>query len=380
MATRAKTKAKKVTSKPSVRRVVKQKTTRKVVARKTTKKSSGSGYVKTESWLQRSHTNPILTPSEQHWESRATFNPAAAMHDDKVHMLYRAVGADDRSVLGYAASDDGFSVHHRSSVPVYGSNLQQPSGVTIKIPYSSGGGTNGGCEDPRMTIIGSRAYLIYTSFDGWGSLRLAMSSISLADFIKQKWNWKQPVMISPPGQIHKNWVLFPEKINGQYALLHSISPEIQIVYFDDLNHLDGAHFVQSAYRPGTPRKGAWDSWVRGAGPPPMKTKYGWLLLYHAMDFRDPNRYKLGAMLLDLKDPTKILYRAQEPILEPDEWYENHGFKSGVVYSCGAVIKDGQLLVYYGGADTVVCVAAAPIDWFLEQLLAKGSPKLTMQTK
>jgi predicted GH43/DUF377 family glycosyl hydrolase len=94
-----------------------------------------------------------------------------------------------------------------------------------------------------------------------------------------------------------------------------------------------------------------------------------------MDLRDPNRYKLGAMLLDLNDPTKVLYRAQQPVLEPDEEYENSGFKSGVIYSCGAIVKDGQLVVFYGGADTVACVAVAPLEAFVAQLQTTGAPAL-----
>ena len=87
-----------------------------------------------------------------------------------------------------------------------------------------------------------------------------------------------------------------------------------------------------------------------------------------MDESDPNRYKLGAMILDMKDPTKILHRSRTPILEPDEYYENNGHKGGVIYSCGAVVADGQLLVYYGGADTVTCVAMADLETFLNSLI------------
>lgn len=324
--------------------------------------------------LARVHHNPVLKPTEHSWESRATFNPAAVRHGNKVHILYRAVGEDDRSVLGYAGSDDGYTIE-RLKRPAYAIGSYPVPRDVIKIPHTSGGGTSGGCEDPRMTIVGDKVYVIYTAFDGWGSLRMAMTSIRLEDFIHKRWYWKQPVLISPPGEIHKNWALFPERINGKYALLHSLSPEIQIAYFDNLDELNGAQFVRSTYRAGAPRKGAWDSWVRGIGPPPIMTKYGWLILYHAMDFRDPNRYKLGAMIVDADDPTKILYRSQEPVLEPDAPYENEGFKSGVVYSCGAVVKNGQLIVYYGGADTVGCIATAPLNAFLDTLVATGRATL-----
>jgi predicted GH43/DUF377 family glycosyl hydrolase len=99
-----------------------------------------------------------------------------------------------------------------------------------------------------------------------------------------------------------------------------------------------------------------------------------------MDLRDPNRYKLGAMILDAADPTKVLYRSRTPILEPDFNYENQGFKSGVVYSCGAVVNEGELYVYYGGADSVVCVAMANLDTFLGELKTYGAPKLIPENK
>ena len=123
---------------------------------------------------------------------------------------------------------------------------------------------------------------------------------------------------------------------------------------------------------------AWDNLMRGAGPPPIKTPYGWLLLYHAMDRRDPNRYKIGAMILDEKDPTKILYRSRQPILEPDMPYENEGYKAGVVYSCGAVVKDNELFIYYGGADKVSCVASVPFDKFLNDLKKDAEIKMIMR--
>ena len=81
------------------------------------------------------------------------------------------------------------------------------------------------------------------------------------------------------------------------------------------------------------------------------------------------------MILDSKDPTKVLYRSNQPILEPDESYENEGYKSGVVYSCGAVIKDGRLFVYYGGADKVSCVATTNLDKFLKELVHSSRPVL-----
>jgi predicted GH43/DUF377 family glycosyl hydrolase len=206
---------------------------------------------------------------------------------------------------------------------------------------------------------------------------MAMTSITLDDFISRRWNWKKPVLISPPGEIHKNWVLFPDKINGKYAILHSISPKIMIDYFKSLDELDGNNFIYSVHQ-GSPLWGSRDKLIRGVGPAPIKTKYGWLVLYHKMERHDSHRYKLWAMILDEEDPTRILHNSSQPILEPDEWYENEGYKGGVVYSCGAVVKDGQLFVYYGGADKVSCVATANLEAFLKELIHSSVYKLNSE--
>lgn len=338
--------------------------------------------IKTALDLKRSETNPILLPNpENSWESKATFNAATVYLDNKVHLLYRAIGDDDVSVLGYASSADGFHINERLLAPAYANKKEITNNDPIyPIPYSSGGGWNGGCEDPRLTLIDDTIYLVYTAFDGWGSLGIGFSYISVSDFLNKNWNWKKPLIISPPEQMHKNWVIFPEKIKGKYAILHSITPEIQIEYFRDLKKMENEKFIKNSVFKKEGRKEYWDNWMRGAAAPPIKTKFGWLLLYHAMDHNDPNKYKLGAMVLDLKNPEKILYRSIKPILEPDECYENEGFKSGVVYCCGAIVVDDQLFVYYGGADTVVCVATANLNNFLKELIATGAPKLKPQIK
>lgn len=337
-----------------------------------------------EQLLRRHEENPIIEPREHNfWEMKATFNPGAVYADERVHLLYRAIGGDDVSVLGYASSDDGVTITERLLEPAFIPRTTQKNTSMQSAPppaYCSGGGWNGGCEDPRLTMIDDRVYLTYTAFDGWGSVRIALSSINVEDFLRKRWRWKKPALISPPGEIHKNWMLFPEKINGKFALLHSISPTILVDYFDTLDDLErGRRFVESS-RTIVSHPERWDSLVRGAGPPPMKTRLGWLLFYHAIDERDPGRYKLGAMILAENDPTKILYRSRQPILEPDAAYENNGLKAGIVYSCGAVIKNGELYVYYGGSDSVTCVAMANIDNFLNDLQRDAVPKLRSETR
>ena len=328
-----------------------------------------------KSKLRRSRSNPIIEPRPYDWESKATFNPTAFEENGKIHLIYRAVGQDDVSVLGYASTFNGHQIQER---PTYFLYKRAPSKPNFNEPvfYESGGGWCGGCEDPRVTLIDDTVYIIYTAFDGWSSVRLAMTSISLSDFKKKKWNnWEKPVYISPPGEINKNWVLFPEKINGKYAMLHAFYPNILVDYFDSLDYFDGKKFLKSNNTRPVDKSRGWDSWFRGVGPTPIKTDEGWLILYHAMDHQNPDRYKLGALILDLNDPTKVLYRSSKPILEPEEHYENNGHKWGVVYSCGAVVKENKLFVYYGGADSVVCVASIKLKELLEDLKKDKQIKL-----
>ena len=179
------------------------------------------------------------------------------------------------------------------------------------------------------------------------------------------------MLISPPGSINKNWVLFPEKINGKFAILHSISPHVQIDMVDRLEDLaTGTRVIKSRFGGDKPRK-EWDTWVRGVGPPPLKTDKGWLVLYHAIDKKASRKYKIGALLLDLKNPTKIIARSPAPLLAPDTWYENEE-KPGIVYACGAVIDKGTLFVYYGGGDKYVCVAKTPLKKLLDWLVTSGT--------
>lgn len=319
--------------------------------------------------LERTHTNPILQPNpESPWESCYVFNPAVLFLKDKVHFVYRAIGESGLSVFGYAASNDGIHIDERSTTPIFISKdpqeCKKDAIAALLYPYESGGSWTG-CEDPRLTMIDDTIYMVYTAFNGTRPPGVALTSISVNDFINKQWNWQNPVLMSSPGEIHKNWVIFPEKINGKYAILHSITPNILIDYLDTLD-LDDIARIESHYSSGG-RDEYWDNWVRGVGPPPIKTEAGWLVLYHAMDREDPNKYKVGAMILGHDDPTKILYRSNTPLLEPDAHYENDGFKAGVVYTCGAVIIDEKLFVYYGGADTVICAASVNLNELLEHL-------------
>lgn len=330
--------------------------------------------------------NPIISPQHQNsWEAWQTFNPGVILLEDKVHFLYRAVGEDGISRLGYALSEDGFTINERFPYPVYEHRVAR----SVFNYYSfASGGSFGGAEDPRIVRVDGEdiLYMTYTACDN--GLGVALTSIQITDFLNpapeqvrygasKKWTWKTPRLISKPGEVHKNWVIFPEKINNRYAVLHSICPEISVAYRDDLEFREG-EYIESYYDGNMRRRRCWDNWLRGAGAPPIQTRAGWLLFYQAMDESDPGRYKTGVMLLDLDDPAKILHRSSEPVLEPEEDYENNGFKPGVIYVTGAVVKNGELLVYYGAADSYVGVAHADLEEFLEVLVKEAKPKLKLK--
>lgn len=332
-------------------------------------------YLDIYSKLERSKNNPILVPRDKnHWENKQVFNPAAIYDNGKVHLFYRAIGNNETSVLGYAASKDGLNFTERSDKPAYvpREKFELPqNSENIEFhkpsPYESGGGGYGGIEDPRITKIDGVFYLIYVAYDGMNGPKIALSSINEKDFNKKNWSkWKKPVVISKPDVIDKNACILPEKINGKYVIFHRIYPNILIDFVDSLDFDEKSEPLKGEFKI-YPRKDFWDSKKIGMGPPPIKTKDGWLAIYQSVGFQDPSKYKMGAMLLDLNDPTKVLYRSSKPILEPDEIYENEGFKQSVVYPCGAVVMDNTLIVYYGGSDSYVAAAVANLDEFLDQL-------------
>jgi predicted GH43/DUF377 family glycosyl hydrolase len=215
-------------------------------------------------------------------------------------------------------------------------------------------------------------------------MRVAVVSIKEENLLNKKWFWQNFSYLSHPGDRQKNWVLFPEKINGKFVIFHNLDKgDPTRVFVSYVNKLDTSETpsIKDAPDPQTlpDHIVAWHKRTRSAASPPIKTKDGWLLLYHAMDKDDGNRYKLGAMLLDLKDPSRVLYRSQHPILEPDEWYENN-WKPGIIYASGAVVKDGKLFVYYGGGDKYIGVASVILSDLINSMKTDGKVKLEKNKK
>jgi predicted GH43/DUF377 family glycosyl hydrolase len=307
--------------------------------------------------FKRAATNPIIIPDTSHpWEAKATFNPAAIRIGNTTHILYRGLSEDNTSYIGYATSKDGIKIDERLSEPVYSPRED------FESKKVSGG--NSGCEDPRLTKIGKNIYMCYTAFDGIGPPRVAITSISEKNFLSKNWNWTKPIIITPEGFDDKDTCIFPDKINGQYFILHRVGNEMCGDYFKSLDF--NKETVKKCIRIIGPRINSWDSAKVGISAPPIKTKYGWLLLYHGIS-KSHNTYRVGAVLLDLKDPAIVLARTTDPIFEPQEPYEKIGVINNVVFPCGMVEKDGLLYIYYGGADTVVGVATMELDIIIKAL-------------
>lgn len=325
--------------------------------------------------LVRESNNPVLSPRAQvWWESEAVFNPAAVVFDGRVHLFYRALGRDGISRVGHASSADGVHFDERSEEPVYDQGAgftPRPKRTRLSYEtlsyspdrYASGGGW-GGVEDPRAVSLDGRIYMSFGLFEGWQCIRLACTSLAHVDFAARRWNWDAHTHLSPDGETHKNWVLFPEKIDGKFAILHALTPTVMIDYVESLEDLHDNPIKSNNRRSG--RKGKWDELIRGAGAPPIKTAEGWLLFYHGMNPVSGHGYNVGAMLLDLNDPTRIRYQSDAPVLQPEAWYEND-WKPGVVYASGAVVLGDDILVYYGGGDKYVAAARANLRDFLRKL-------------
>ncbi len=312
-----------------------------------------------EGLIERNPLNPILTPSTG-WQEVGVFNPAAFEYNGEVHILYRAMGKDNTSVVGHAISKDGLNLKEVESSPIYVPRTD----AEIKKKMPDG---NSGCEDPRTSVIGSKIYMLYTAYNGIDVPAVAVSEITLKDFIHKKYDkWSLPQIISPRGIDDKDACLFPEKVRGKYIFVHRINHRIVVSYLDSLDF--SAVSTDQSIIIMEPRPGMWDSKKIGLASPPIKTKDGWILFYHGI--AEDGEYALGAALLDLKDPQKILSRTGLAIMRPRMAYERDGIVNNVVFPCGAVERKGVIYIYYGGADKVLCSAKVKTKDLLEILNPK----------
>ncbi len=297
--------------------------------------------------MKRFERNPILEPVKSNsWESQSVFNAAAVYGNGLVHIVYRAMGSDNVSRLGYATSADGLNIKERFSQPIFN-----------PVNHAE----RDGCEDPRLTVIGDQCLMAYTAFrnhDYPVIFQISLTSINLKDFFNREWNWKERTLPFP-GVRNKDAVILPCKVDGKYVMFHRIEPSICVAYSEDLKTWHGFKSIME------PRDKMWDSQKIGAGGTPIELNEGYLFIYHGVD--EAKHYSLGAALLDKNNPEKVLYRSEKPILTPCETYECVGDVPNVVFSCGNVHIDDNVIVYYGGADKVLCAAS----YELNELLPKN---------
>lgn len=336
----------------------------------------------------RSKNNPILKPNlENAWESFKVYNPGAIYEDGAYHLFYRAMGRDWVSAIGHATSYDGENFT-RSKSPI----LDSPDNS-----YSM--------EDPRVVKINSTYHLTYTRYDRINvTLNLATSKDlrkwNLHGEMLPDWDFKKAsgfIVEWDPAQVEaeksplvgKKWSkaggIFQEKIDDKYWMLFG-DRHIWLA-----NSHDGIVW-NPIWEPFiTARDESYfDSSFVEMGPPPIKTRSGWLVLYHGVN--EKFIYRLGFLLLDINDPTKILYRSRNPIFEPQEPYELKGIVDilpggykvmekmnsdelaafikkcedtgkmpRVAFVNGAVLVGDTLRIYYGASDTVVCTATAKLN-------------------
>lgn len=287
--------------------------------------------------LTRLRTDPILKPIKEHdWEKAAVFNAALVYHNGLYHMIYRAtdLGGQEKygkyiNALGYAVSADLF-IWHRYEEPI----------LTNSVPEEKRGP-----EDPRIVRLDDTFYMTYVGFRGrvFDDYRICLATS------KDLVHWdRKGILLDEP---NKNASLFPEKINGKYCMLHRRNPDICICYSEDLKTWIGHKKIMS------PLPDTWNQVRIGIAGPPVKIDDGWFLIFHGVD--EFNHYRLGVALLDGEDPSKVLARQAEPIIEPELDWEVNGYVPNVIFSCATLLRGNRIYCLYGGADTVI--GAAYID-------------------
>ncbi|CAZ94304.1 MULTISPECIES: glycoside hydrolase family 130 protein [Zobellia] len=332
--------------------------------------------------LKKNPNNPILKPHPtNYWENLVVCNPGVWFENGKFTMLYRAAGDDEQHLIrmGRAESTDGIHFNRCSDEPAF-----EPS---------TDGPDKGGIEDPRIVKFGEEFYVTYAyrphypgqywkfehdvillpdvGADAPAVLKQNIANSGLA-VTKDFKDWMRLGRITDTNLDDRDVILFPEKINGKYAMLHRPKqwigekygceqPSIWIRFSEDLMVWNEPSTLLISGR-----KGTWEEKV-GGSTPPLKTPEGWLIIYHGVENGGKGYYRVGLALLDLNDPTKVIARATDFVMEPEHDYEIDGPYQGCVFPTGNVIVDDTLYVYYGAADKYIGLATCKIDDVLDYL-------------
>jgi predicted GH43/DUF377 family glycosyl hydrolase len=327
----------------------------------------------------------ILSPTGRAFEKRAVLNPGILQIGDTVHVVYRAVAKDHISTLGYARLDGPLTVVERAKEPIY----------VPKYQYEKKG-----LEDPRLTMIDGVIYLTYVAHDGKHALIAYMSGTDLfhlkrggiisakiryaragrffnAVKLKDDYFFFEAYYKNFSGKDVMVWekdgVLFPEKINGKFVLTHRVLPDIQIAEFHNFDQLKKNSFwleyFQNMHKQVIlENKYSFEERHIGGGAPPIKTKDGWLMIYHGTEENNHGRtYHACAALFDLKDPRRLIARLPEPLFSPTEDYELSGYVDNVVFPTGTALFNDRLYIYYGAADNHIAAASIDLNYLLTEL-------------
>lgn len=345
--------------------------------------------------VKRFKENPILTkrdimPSQPGWVVECVMNPGAFRFDGKAWLLLRVAerprqksglvsfpvmnGEGSFHVMEFEKTDPALDLsdvrkvgykgkaylstisHLRLVCSDDGLHFYEPADFPSRI-FGQGALETFGIEDCRVSLIGENYYLTYT--------QVSENGVGVGLMWTPDWrNFTREGMILPPH--NKDCALFEEKIGGRYYCLHRPSGIdlggnfIWISSSDDLRHWGGHRCILHT------RDGWWDSARVGAGAAPIKTPEGWLEIYHGADHN--NRYCLGAILLGLNDPSRVIARSLHPILEPAFDYERAGFFGNVVFTNGYLADGDEITLYYGASDEVICGAKLSIEAVLSDIL------------
>ena len=316
--------------------------------------------------MRRSEENPIIIPmSENAWEADGAFNGCPVHDGSKIHFVYRAVSAPQKisgfelplSTIGYASSSDGIHFKNRRQF--------------IKPEYDW---EKFGCEDPRVTKMDGKFYIFYTALSTFPFCAPCIrGGLAITRDFKKVLE-KHPVTTFNS----KAMSLFPEKIGGRYAAVLSANTDIPptkiaVAYFDreeqiwDPSYWDGWYSFLNDHT--IPLQRSPKDQIE-AGAPPIKTQYGWLLIYSHIQnyFSPPAIFGIEAALLDLNNPQRIIARTDKPLLVPQEEYEKYGKVPNIVFPTGAMVKDDTLYIYYGAADTTCAVATCKLETLMLEML------------
>lgn len=335
--------------------------------------------------MQRCRLNPLITPGDivpsfPEWEVLGAFNAGVAQINDEIILLLRVAESPRQTdpnhllvpVLDTDVCDGGkgtrmktvkldrndpnldFSdprvVRDRDGRTLYLTSIshlrvaRSRDGERFTIEESpsimpEGRAECWGIEDPRITFLDNHYYITYSAVSDKG---VGVGLLSTRDFVRFQ---REGLILAPT---NKDAVIFPERIEGRYYMLHRPvpegigAPEMWLATSSDLKHWGDHQFLMGL------RDGLWDDQRIGAGCVPIKTDDGWLVLYHGAD--GANRYCMGAALLDLRQPGRVIARLKEPVLFPEAPYEISGFFNQVVFACGAVVRDNRITMYYGVCD------------------------------